>query len=61
MDGRKHVYYITASDIQRVTKETIGRRLDQEELERVVEKLSDRVEWYQQLEYTILEETKSLR
>jgi hypothetical protein len=56
MDSRKHLYYITVSDVQAIAKETIGRLLDEKELQRVYHKFLDRIEWYEHIERTILDE-----
>lgn len=58
MDTRKHVYYITVSDIQRVAKETIGRRLNQNELANVANKILDNIQWYDVVEEAVFSETK---
>lgn len=58
MDSRTHVYYITVSDVQDVAKETLGRHLNDEELNRVTRKLLDRIQWYEPLEQLILAEDK---
>lgn len=57
MNSRKHIYYITVSDIQEVAKETIGRALDEGELDRITEKILERINWYEPVEETILDET----
>jgi hypothetical protein len=44
MSSRKHVYFITISDVQRVAKESIGRILSPSELESVTEKLLDNIQ-----------------
>ena len=56
MDSRKHLYYITVSDIQANAKETIGRILDEKELQKVHHKFLDRIEWYEPIERAILDE-----
>lgn len=56
MGSRKHIYYITVSDVQTVAKETLGRNLNKEELTRVTDKLLDKVQWYEPLEEIILSE-----
>ena len=57
MNSRKHIYYITVSDVQVVAKEVLGRKLDTGELSRVVNKLLDKIQWYDPLEETIIWET----
>jgi hypothetical protein len=57
MSSRKHLYYITVSDVQRVARETLGRGLNEDELTRVTEKLLDKIPWYEPLEEAILSES----
>lgn len=57
MHSRKHIYYFTVSDVQQVASETIGRLLDEKELTRIAEKILDRINWYDPVEETILDET----
>ncbi len=59
MTSRKHIYYITISDIQNVAKEILGRNLDNEEFLRVTDRLLDKIQWYDPLEALILSEGKS--
>jgi hypothetical protein len=63
MDSRKHIYYLTVSDVQVVANDVLGRKLDPEELSRVVSRVPERIEWRDPIERTILSETtnKSLR
>jgi hypothetical protein len=58
MNPRRHVYYITASDIQKVAEEALERRLTDDELERVVDGLLDKIAWYEVLEDLVLVEGK---
>ena len=58
MNSRKHIYYITVSDVQRVAKENIGRNLNAIELARVIDTLLDKIQWYDVLEEAIASETK---
>ena len=58
MNSRKHLFYITISDIQIVAKETLNRNLNKEELKMVSEKLIDKVQWYDPIEELILSESK---
>ena len=60
MNSRKHVYYLTVSDVQNVAKETLGRRLEERELTRVIEKLLDKIQWYEPIEEVILAENHHL-
>jgi hypothetical protein len=50
MNSSRHVYYITAHDVQKVARATIGRRLHSDELERIVERLLDKIQWLEPLE-----------
>lgn len=57
MNVRKHVYYITISDLQNVAKENIGRSLNGNELARVTDQILDKIEWYDLVEEAIISET----
>jgi hypothetical protein len=57
MNSRKHIYYITISDIQQMAKEKIGRDLSTSELIRVRDKILDRIQWYDVVEEAITSET----
>jgi hypothetical protein len=54
MNTQKHIYYITVGDVQTVAKETIGHRLREKEVKQVVEKLRDKIQWYDAIEEVIL-------
>ena len=56
MDARKHIYYLTAGDAQTVAQEAVGRKLNKKELDRVIEKLRDKIQWYDAIEEVILNE-----
>lgn len=56
MGARKHVYYITVSDVQHVARETIGRSLDSAELAKVTDKILDNIQWYDVVEEAVLTE-----
>ena len=58
MNTRKHIYYITVFDVQRLAKENIGRSLDAVELARVTDRLLDKIQWYDVVEEAIVSETK---
>jgi hypothetical protein len=58
MSNRKHIYFITISDVQRVAKESIGRILNPSELEGVTEKLLDNIQWFDVLEEAIASVTE---
>ncbi|MFH0992016.1 MAG: hypothetical protein V1799_18580 [bacterium] len=55
MNLRKHVYYVTRHDIQRVATDTINRKLNNDELTFVIEKMIDRIIWYEPIQQTIEE------
>lgn len=59
MNSQKHIYYITVSDVQKVAEEAIQRRLNEKELTRVVEKVLDKIEWYDPIEESILTVTEN--
>ena len=58
VNGRKHIYYITECDVQRLAKEHIGRNLNATELARVTDKLLDRIQWFDVVEEAIFAETE---
>ena len=57
MDKRKHIYYRTVSDVQTVAQEILERELTEKELTRVVDKLPDKIQWYDAIEEVITRET----
>jgi hypothetical protein len=57
MDKRKHIYYLTVSDVQTVAQEILERELTEKELTRVVDKLPDKIQWYDAIEEVITRET----
>ena len=61
MNTRKHIYFITISDIQRLAREKIGRTLDGVELGRVTDRLLDNIQWYDVAEEAIVSETELTR
>jgi len=46
MDSRKHIYYVTVGDVQTVAEDTVGRKLREKELQKVIDKILDKIEWY---------------
>jgi hypothetical protein len=58
MNSRKHIYYITISDVQRLSREKIGRSLNVDELARVTDKLLDKIQWYDLVEEAIASEVE---
>ena len=61
MNPSKHVYYITANDVQEVAKATVGRPLRSDELERIVERLLDKIQWYEAIEDLLLTDVEPVR
>lgn len=59
MNSRRHIYYISVSDVQAVARETLGQKLDKKELSRVIDKLLDKIQWYEPLEEIILSERRN--
>jgi len=59
MNSRKHIYYITVSDVQRIARENIGRNLHPAELVRVTDRLLDRIQWFDVVEEEIVSETEN--
>ena len=49
----KTVYKLTVTDIQQVAKETYGRRLTKNEIEKVIEPIGDRISWYDVIDEAI--------
>lgn len=58
MNNRKHIYFITISDLQQLAKEKIGRSLSETEVARITDKLLDGIRWYDVVEDAILYETE---
>lgn len=59
LNPRKHIYYLTVSDVQKVAEDSIQRRLNEEELTRVAEKVLDKIQWYDPIEESILSVTEN--
>jgi len=57
MNSRKHIYYITISDVQRLAKDAIGRTLSKRELARVTDQILAKIQWYDPVEEAIIDET----
>jgi CRISPR/Cas system CSM-associated protein Csm2 small subunit len=57
MDSRKHIYYVTVGDVQTVAEDTVGRKLREKELQKVIDKILDRIQWYDVVEDAIAQET----
>jgi hypothetical protein len=55
MNGRKHVYWITDGDIQNLVIENFGRMANNEELERIIDIILDRIPWVDAVESAIRE------
>ncbi|KKS38955.1 MAG: hypothetical protein A3G49_04400 [Candidatus Sungbacteria bacterium RIFCSPLOWO2_12_FULL_41_11] len=49
----KTIYKLTVTDIQQVAKETYGRRLTKNEIEKVIEPIGDRISWYDVIDEAI--------
>ena len=49
----KTIYKLTVTDIQQVAKETYGRQLTTDEIERVIEPIGDRIAWYDVIDEAI--------
>jgi hypothetical protein len=58
MNNRKHIYYITVGDLQRIAKELVGRNLSATELARVTDTLLDRIQWFDVVEDAIVSGTR---
>jgi hypothetical protein len=57
LDTRKHIYYLTVGDVQTVAQETIGHKLRKKDLQKVIDKLPDKIQWYDAIEEVIARET----
>lgn len=55
MSPLKHLFFITVSDVQRVAEEIINRKLNDGEVEKVVELILDRIQWYDPLVQSIMD------
>ncbi len=49
------IYSLNTDDIQHVAHETIGRRLSEKEIELITASLEKRINWYDLIEISILE------
>jgi len=52
-------YYLTHEDIQNVSMEELNRKLTKEEIEKIVENISERISWYDAIESVIRENYSS--
>ncbi len=53
MNNNKVIYRLKIEDVQNVALEEYGRKLTDEELEKVEENLGDYIKWYDLIEITI--------
>jgi hypothetical protein len=58
VNARKHIYYITVSDVQHLARENIGRDLNPIELVKVIDRVLDRIQWLDVVEEAIVHETQ---
>lgn len=54
--NRDTFYFLNTNDLQTVAKETLGRELTNEEIEKVKNKVGDKINWFEAIESTILSE-----
>jgi hypothetical protein len=59
MESRKHIYYLTVEDVQTVAQEAIGHKLRKKELQKVVDKIADKIQWYDVIEEVISQEIRT--
>ena len=52
----KVIYSLVIEDVQRVAKDYLKRKLTSAEIERVIEKLPDYIDWYESIEAAIYNE-----
>ncbi len=52
----KVIYSLVIEDVQRVAKDYLKRKLTNAEIERVIEKLPDYIDWYESIGATIYNE-----
>ena len=55
MRSNKIIYSLNISDIQNVAEEYLERRLNDEELKKVIDRVGDYIPWYDAIENTIIE------
>ncbi len=55
MKKDKIFYYLTIEDIQDVANEQLGRDLSPNEIEQIKDKIAEKVNWYDAIAYTIME------
>ena len=57
MENNEEIFYsLCIEDIQNVALEDFGRELTLEEIEKIKDKIADRINWYDAIYYTILDE-----
>jgi hypothetical protein len=44
--GSKIVYQLSVEDIQTVAEENFGRKLTNDEIEKIIDPISDKISWY---------------
>lgn len=49
------IYKLTVEDIQTVAEEYLERKLNDEELKKVIDKVGDYISWYDAIENTFME------
>jgi len=52
-DENKIIYSLTMADLERVAKDSLKRKLTQEEIEKAIKKLPDYIDWYESINYTL--------
>lgn len=55
MRSNKIIYSLNISDIQNVADEYLERKLNDEELKKVIDRVGDYIPWYEAIENTIIE------
>jgi hypothetical protein len=54
-DENEVIYYLTMADLQRVAKDSLHRKLTRNEIEKVIEKLPDYIDWHESIYYATQE------
>lgn len=55
MRSDKKIYSLNISDIQNVAEEYLNRKLNEEELKKVINKVGDYIPWYDAIENTFID------
>jgi uncharacterized membrane protein len=55
MKREKAIYQLTIEDVQNIALEDFGRELSDQEMESIIDKIADRIPWYDAIYHSISE------